>query len=159
MVASPGGLPYFEEVFMFSHRVQQASTAFVHIKTASGHELQASQGHYIPSQTCKTCPDALARAADLAAGHLVWMSDRQSLRLSTIISVTTANGTGLYNPHTFSGRIVVNGILASTFTDTLPPSLWLHYLATSPAFMLYQLLQTRALRNAVNSFLLYFSSI
>lgn len=30
---------------------------------------------------------------------------------------------GLYNPHTASGSIVVDGIAALIFTDTLPPSL------------------------------------
>jgi hypothetical protein len=31
---------------------------------------------------------------------------------------------GLFNPNTLHGDVVVNGVLTSTYTDSLAPSLW-----------------------------------
>lgn len=59
-----------------------------------------------------------------------------------ISKIGVVEKSGLYNPHTPSGCIVVDDIAALAFTETLPASLGWHTLVSIPARALYNLMPT-----------------
>ena len=144
---------------MFSHRDPHALSPFIHIRTAAGSMLRATPGHYVwAAQQANESSATLVKAGSLQLGEYVWAafgdSCRNSLLPSKVVELSTELSRGLYNPHTASGSIVVDGIAAATFTDTLPASVAFHTAVTFPARILYQLLCFRALREQANNFLL-----
>ena len=54
-----------------------------------------------------------------------------------VVAVATETATGLYNPHTLNGDIIVNGIKTSTYTAAVAPAL--AHAALWPVRMLYNL--------------------
>ncbi len=56
---------------------------------------------------------------------------------AAVVAVSPEVATGLYNPQTLSGDIVVNGIRASTYTAAIAPSL--AHVALWPVRMMYRL--------------------
>lgn len=89
-------------------------------------------------------------------GDAVWQVDPLSgtPQRTTVAEVTRRSATGLFNPHTLSGTIVVDDIAALTFTDTLPKSTLVHSLVTAPGALLYWLSPTNAVAEKINSVLL-----
>ncbi len=55
---------------------------------------------------------------------------------SAVVTVSKDRQQGLYNPHTASGSIVVNGVAATAFTDVLPPYTLAHTAITLPFRMM-----------------------
>ena len=143
---------------MFSHRDSDAVTSFVRIQTAAGAVLLASPRHYIWATQNGHDIAKLVKAGDLKPGGYVWTSSGNSslfsIARSRIVSLKPELARGLYNPHTASGSIVVDGVAAATFTDTLPASVAVHTAVTLPARILYHILHTSLLREKVNGLLL-----
>lgn len=129
----------YESIFMFSHRSATQLSDFLVLQTANNISLTVSPGHYLLISEGK----ALIRAADAKLGDYVWtMPESQpgadlKLMPSRLVSIMPSAQEGLYNPHTFSGTIIVNQVAAATFTDTIPPSLSAHLVLTIPALLLY----------------------
>ena len=55
----------------------------------------------------------------------------------TVVAVASETATGLYNPHTLNGDIMVNGVKTSTYTAAVAPGL--AHAALWPVRMLYTL--------------------
>jgi Hint module len=103
----------FSPVFMFTHRDADIAVAdFISVTTASGHVLALSSGHYLPVD------GGLKAASSIAIGDVLMLENGDG---SAITSIETKAGTGLYNPQTADGSIVVDGIVASTFTTAVDP--------------------------------------
>lgn len=107
------------------------------------------------------CPQEaeILRAEDVTEGDWVWvLQDNQaaasSLAPSQVVAKIREMGTGLHNPHTASGTIIVDGVAALTFTDTLPPLQWLHSLVTAPAALAAALSPSNQATAALNSAIL-----
>ena len=159
----------FQEIFMFSHQAADVSSRFTVILTENA-SVSASDGHYLyaskPSASAANFASAtLVRASDLKPGHLLWSAtDAEGTVASAKVVATTQKVLrGLYNPHTASGTIVVNGFAAATFTDTLRPDVRIHTLVTAPALLLFRLFQAAGAHKAlgfVNTVLLalYFNA-
>lgn len=103
----------FSEVFMFTHKIQDGSFEFVKIETESGNTLHLSKGHYLYVNS------QLMAAKSVVAGDNVQLA---SGMMTKVASVSCEHREGLYNPQTMHGDIVVNGILASTYTTAVEPS-------------------------------------
>ena len=56
---------------------------------------------------------------------------------TVVVAVATESSTGLYNPHTLNGDIMVNGVKTSTYTSAVAPAL--AHAALWPVRMLYSL--------------------
>ena len=132
----------FEEVFMFSHRDGWTSATFITLTTASGASISATPGHYL---WAAGAPDGshlmhglwtLARAADVHVGDCL-MSECEG-GCSRVVRRALTVQQGLFNPHTKSGSIVVDGLAATTFTDILTASLSAHAAVTAPFRWLFQ---------------------
>ena len=72
-------------------------------------------------------------------GDLVARTDAESSSLvwARVVGKSESFRSGLYNPHTASGTIVIDDIVATTFTDTLPPSFIVHSIVTMPMRLLF----------------------
>lgn len=106
----------FSQVFLFTHSdAQVVSTNFVQLTTETGEELVLSDGHYLPiSGSVKAaCAVQVGDFVTLASG----IESKITKKMSYVEKI------GLFNPQTLNGNIVVNGVLASTFTMAADPKL------------------------------------
>ena len=122
---------------MFSHRSHE-SAVHVTLTTESNSSLSMTPGHYLWVTKGDNNRPAIVRAGDVQAGDMVWALEDPGLiatrsYLTKITSTTCSKKAGLYNPHTPSGYLVVNNLMALTFTETLPASLTWHSVVTMPA--------------------------
>ncbi len=113
MYVVSNGLGGVSRVFGFSHRDSTARSEFVRLRTTTGNELMLTPGHFLPIN------GELQPASNLRAGDTVILADGTC---SKVIRVETVWDEGLYNPHTLDGSIVVDGVVASTFTTAVKPS-------------------------------------
>jgi desert hedgehog len=102
----------FSDVFMFTHRQSAVRARFLTIHTASGHKIPATPGHYLYVN------GALVPAASVKTGDHMTL---ESGATSAVVSVSQSVERGIYNPQTLHGDIVVNGVVASTYTTAVSP--------------------------------------
>ena len=132
---------------MFSHRDPSTVALFISLTTATGASIAATPGHYLwtadaaidSNHNKQAGPWILTRAGDIRIGACMLSADasRVSSLCDQVVARTVKIGKGLYNPHTASGSIVVDGFAAATFSDVLPPSLHAHGAITTPFRWLY----------------------
>ena len=135
-------------MFMFSHRDFEAMASFISLTTARGASIATTPGHYIwaadaavdSNHTIQTRAWVLRRAGDVSVGSCL-LSAHAATRgdmCDQVVARSVKFSKGLYNPHTISGSIVVDGIAAATFSDVLPASLGAHAAVTTPFRWLYK---------------------
>jgi uncharacterized protein YjbI with pentapeptide repeats len=117
VLSAPG---VYSDVYMFAHHLPSAEALFLSLDTAAGVSLSLTSGHYIYlSHRADTSP-VLAPASS-AIPHV----SRVLLANGSTALVTGARfsrSTGVYNPQTVHGDIVVNGVVASTYTTAVAPA-------------------------------------
>jgi hypothetical protein len=116
------------DVFMFTHRDRATQSEFVTLETAAGVSVTLTPGHYLYVN------GALAAAKTAAVGDALMLAGGS---LSAITKVSRSVGTGLYNPQTLHGDLIVDGVLVSTYTTAVEPGL-AHALLLAPARALYR---------------------
>jgi hypothetical protein len=133
----------FSGVFMFTHKLREASGDFVVISTESGHSVRLTAGHYIHAN------GVLVPAGIIKVGDKLTLSSGAG---SAVVSLSWTVEAGLFNPQTLHGDIVVDGIVASTYTTAVPPSVGHVWLA--PLRSLYSSfgVVTRAFENGADGF-------
>jgi len=102
----------FSPVYMFSHQLEATKTAFVAVEAGAA-SLLLTPDHYLYVN------------GQLAVARTVRVGDRVTLADGTQAAVTKVHtewASGLYNPHTLHGDIVVNGVQTSTYTQGIAPS-------------------------------------
>ena len=107
------GTDRLSEVYLFTHALALAETPFIELATANGCTIVLSPGHYL------NVNGVLEKAENAKLNDQLeteWGS-------SEITSIDYVRETGLYNPHTLDGNILVDGVLTSTYTDALHPIL------------------------------------
>ena len=107
----------FSKVFLFTHRDAIHYGEFIKLTTNVGTHLTLTAGHYI----YRNGNLAAARSVEVGDSLLAASSDGTRTKLVVEI-VENIEGRGLYNPQTQHGDIVVNGIVASTFSDAVNPT-------------------------------------
>lgn len=103
----------YSEVFMFTHKMADISYSFVKLVTVTGAEISLTGSHYIYAD------NALVAASQVRVGSMVLLGNS---KYDKVVSVRSVKGTGLYNPQTAHGDIVVNGIISSTYTTAVEAS-------------------------------------
>lgn len=107
------GIP--TSVVAWTHKGEPVKTSFVNATTAFG-SLVATTGHYV--YVAKNGINELVRMMDLTVGmNLV----HHSGAAAPITSTTKFVDVGVWNPQTETGSIVVNGFVASCYTETIAP--------------------------------------
>lgn len=107
------GVNEFSEVFMFTHRERTSEYSFVYLHTSSVNlTLAVSRGHFV------YVSGELKAASDCRVGDVLHLGNGGTAMIDLI---TYGKARGLYNPQTLDGKIVVNGIVASTYTTAVAP--------------------------------------
>jgi hypothetical protein len=109
------GASEFSKVYMFTHRNADVQAAFVKLVVAGANQpLRMTGGHYLyvngKLQTARTV--SVGDSVQTAAGAV-----------ANVTAVAREWTTGLYNPHTLHGDIVVDNVLTSTYTESVAPAL------------------------------------
>lgn len=114
----------YSPVFMFTHKVPNVESNFVRIHYSHSGTISVSSGHYVYAN------GALVPAASIVPGDILTLSLPSSSCTSPPCSTTAPvtqieriRSTGLYNPQTVHGDIVVDGVVASTYTTAVEPAL------------------------------------
>lgn len=103
----------FSEVFTFTHNIRGTYSRFIRLTTSKNMSITLSPTHYLQaSQKLKT-------AKTVVIGDTLLLASGQN---DEVVSTRFVRLKGLHNPQTIVGTIVVNGIVASTFTKTVRPS-------------------------------------
>ena len=110
---------------MFSHQYTDAQATFVELTTATG-ALRLTPGHYLYVNG-KTAQARAVKVGD----HLETASGSPAV----VTGITHVRDTGLYNPHTLHGDVIVDGFRTTTYTDAIAPTMAHALLA--PARALY----------------------
>lgn len=99
----------YSAVYMFSHKTADVWYRFVQIRTASGHVIRLTGGHYLYVND------------ELIAARGVHVDDRVSVdgKRDVVVAVDRVMGKGLFNPHTEIGDVVVNGVRAACYTTAV----------------------------------------
>lgn len=103
----------FSTVFTFTHKISDGvKREFWKLQVESGDSVSVTTGHYIAVN------GALQTAESVKVGDFLTLASGEKSAV-TAISVTLMEG--LYNPQTQDGRIIVDGIVASTYTSAVHP--------------------------------------
>lgn len=144
----------YSEVFMFTHKVSNVKSKFIVLTLQGDHTLTLSPGHFVYTYSADVCSPSGADAASTCSAQSNLQLRKRSLQpaqsvvvgdgvmfetghVLRIQSVATVTDYGLYNPHTLHGDIMVDGVLASTYTTAVAPSV--AHAVLAPMRALYQL--------------------
>jgi desert hedgehog protein len=117
------GQTFFDEVYFFGHADASTSAEFVEL-TLNGNlvSLQLSGKHFVPTcpknrVPCDWSEHTNVYAEDVQVGDYLWAMRGEQLDLQEVSATSISSRDGLYNPYTLSGRVVVNGVLASAHSE------------------------------------------
>jgi hypothetical protein len=122
-VMDNNGAMGYEQVFFISHKDSTKQAVYMSISTGTGKKLTATPDHMV--YVTKGRRDVTWRSAqlvDLASvrvGDLLWAVEgkEQSTPVADIVVQVAHNVMhGVYHPHTASGTIVVDQVVASCYT-------------------------------------------
>lgn len=119
----------FSDVILFTHREATSRWSFLRISTSSRTSLSVSAGHYLYMHD-----GTLTTAESIQVGYIL----RAKGGVGTFVTgVEKICEVGLYNPQTMCGDIMVNGIVASTYTKTIHPIL-AHWILMTPVRWMFR---------------------
>ena len=147
---------------MFSHQSTKEPAAYLRFELASGEAISATAGHYLWASRQQSDgvffehAAKIYRAKALHIGDFLWtfQPDNGTFVRSQVAEIRHVYATGLINPHTYSGTIVVDNVAALTFTESLLPALSCHKILTMPVWLIYKLMGANSLYVRANSFVL-----
>jgi Hint module len=116
----------YSEVFVFTHKAPEAVSDFVRLESCCGEVVQASRDRSAPTAVW------LRKARCASATP----PPRRLVRPSVSCPCRASRARGLFDPQTLDGDIVVDGLLASTYTTTVEPVL--AHAALAPTRLFYQ---------------------
>lgn len=98
-------------VFLFTHRSPDARSRMVRIITSCTHAITLSPAHYLRT------PSGL-----VAARHIAINEDVLTVSgVCKVMSIERVAAVGLYAPHTIHGDIIVDGVVASSYVQSVHP--------------------------------------
>jgi hypothetical protein len=112
----------FSAVYVWGHRDAKTISPFYEISTASGSKLSLTKEHYMYVSEGGCDGASLSSATTLSApllkvGQGAWIVTPEGMKCSSITDIKVAEHKGLFNPYTLSGTIVVDGVLASCYSE------------------------------------------
>lgn len=119
----------YGKVFAFSHRDAWAVGEIVRLETAR-RKVRLTRGHLVPSRIdggggiCKGRERLVAAAAVTTGKDCLYDAEEERwVGVEAVVREGEADvgREGLYNPHTLTGTIVVDGLLLSCYTTALRP--------------------------------------
>lgn len=126
------GVDSASEVILFTHREADSRNEFLQLTAATGHVITLSSGHYVHVGS----HGRLMPARGVEVGDTLLLGS--SGAWSQITKKTRVRAQGLYNPQTIDGNVVVNGVVASTYTTAVHPH-FAHRTLMAPVRWVYRL--------------------
>jgi len=109
------GAGQFSEVYYFSTQLSEVTSKFVKISTSqTSTPLLLTARHYLYVN------GELLEARSVKVGDMLTLGDGSKAEVE---DVSSAWAPGLFNPHTMTGDIVIDGVLTSTYTEAVHPTL------------------------------------
>ena len=101
----------YSRVYSFGHKQQSTGTKYLQIHTAADPKpLVITAAHLL--YTYDQDKIVLQPAGAVQVGDTLWSGFGSG---ATVVSIKVVQRTGLYAPHTMSGNLLVNSVVASTF--------------------------------------------
>lgn len=114
--SSSTDLEQYSTVFMFTHRDHSVVyNNFVTLRTHANHSLTVTAGHYVYVDDGQ-----LVQARHVRVGQRLGKSNDDGMVVVNVKSNVRVRG--LFNPQTMHGDVVVNGVVTSTFTQSIEPT-------------------------------------
>lgn len=106
----------YSDVFMFTHRSSHVMRSFVTIRV----DQESIKLHVTPDHLIYVRGLRLISARNIRAGDEIVLG---TFRTANVTRIEHTVLSGLFNPHTIHGDIVVDGVLTSTYTECVQPSI------------------------------------
>jgi len=112
----------FSPIFTFSHREPARFARYlqIHCNSSHHHVITISANHFLLTSK------GLREASSIQIGDFLFDG---SQKLVEVTAITVIHSLGVFSPQTLAGSIVVNDVLASTFTSVVHPTLSQTFLA------------------------------
>jgi len=108
----------FSKVESWIHNDASQEAEFVTMATASGRSLTLTPNHLIYKMSCNGEPNRMTvSAGDIEVGNCVLAEKDGMMVPDEVLSIEKSTKTGIYSPLTADGNIVVDGILASCYSN------------------------------------------
>jgi Hint module len=111
----------FEDVYLFTHKDGVTSAPYVTLTLESGRKLSLSPRHFIPVATVPGADwrdHVLKGGNEVRTGDVVWFEGADgAATASPVVAIAEEVRTGLFNPLTLGGTILVDGVAASAHSD------------------------------------------
>jgi len=113
MTADGSGKMTYSQIYMFAHADRNTISEYVNVQTEAG-VMKLSPMHYIPTNGFN-----YKYARDLQVGETVlqYMKQTGQFLSANVTKLAKSFESGVYNPHTLNGKIVVDGVVASCYSD------------------------------------------
>lgn len=140
LAVDSSGKMIFDDVYFFGHADASKELAYRVLKlSATSTPLTMSARHFlykcpVQGRACLWQERVHTYAKDVVIGDYVWAAGpiEAKVSLQKVLVVSEKRETGIYNPYTLSGAIVVNGAVASAHSDWIlddvVPESWTQYL-------------------------------
>lgn len=115
-VGSTGSEGESSAIFMFTHADATREYGFVEMTASSGQKLTLSPGHILYSNDMRPTP-----AQDVRLGDVLYVSTQDGMKSTTVEAIRHILATGLFNPQTLHGDIIVDDFLTTTYTTAIQP--------------------------------------
>lgn len=117
------GAGRFSEVFMWTHRDGRfEGNWYIKLVIEGGAVFTATMGHLV--YLCKNgevgCRREVVPVEGVRVGDSIWVVDVRKEITVSVTSVLRTSSRGLYNPQTFHGDIVVDGVVVTCYTKLIP---------------------------------------
>ena len=137
LAATTSGQLAFERIFAFTDINKKVQGHFLDIVVQAGsfsRKLQVTPKHFVVATHAAIhnspvfSASNIISAAELHVGNTVWIVGESSshVKAAQIVSISSSTEQGFYAPQVRSGTIVVNGVVAATFTTALQNRLMWH---------------------------------
>ena len=116
---------HYEKIIIFSHAANDQKGCFLSISTDGGKVLSLSPGHLVHvGEVGQLKPAKDVKVGDVMFAFSGAKHEAGSLRPVKVTEISKEWFTpGIYCPHTPGGSIIVDGVLASCYTDLMSPTL------------------------------------
>ena len=104
----------YSEVYLFTHALATAEATFLNFTLESGLTLSLTPCH------CLYVNNVLLPAEAVKIGDTL---ESVKNKRDKVVEVKWLTETGLFNPHTINGDVIVNGVRTSTYTKAIPAKL------------------------------------
>jgi hypothetical protein len=118
LTVAADGSRAFQEVVFFDHELPTGNHAFVRLNLVNGAALELTGGHFVPVGD-KLAAAVMTRARDVKAGDAVFVLPAGAAAAEPVLvdSTEAVVREGAFAPVTTGGRIVVDGVVASSYSD------------------------------------------